>query len=174
MTGCLNKTRKDFGFTLVELMITVTIVSILAMIIIPQFGDMIRKAREGQTKGNLGVIRSALNIYYSANEGWYPPYSAGIIGGQLDVLTANGRYLSSIPFAYLPPYHPPGSDYTATMANPVQEGGFDFGQVGPLNYVWMYVTNFDFIASPTPPSQDANIFLRCTHTDSKGTLWTAY
>jgi prepilin-type N-terminal cleavage/methylation domain-containing protein len=66
----LRKTEK--GFTLIELMIVVAIIGILAAVAIPRFGTMIKRAKEGATKGNLGVLRSALSMYYGEQEGYYP------------------------------------------------------------------------------------------------------
>ncbi|MDO8734379.1 MAG: type II secretion system protein, partial [Elusimicrobiota bacterium] len=67
------KTKK--GFTLIELMIVVAIIGILAAIAIPKFADLIKKSKEGSTKGSLGAIRSALTIYYGEQEGVYPKAS---------------------------------------------------------------------------------------------------
>jgi prepilin-type N-terminal cleavage/methylation domain-containing protein len=64
--------RSKKGFTLVELMIVVAIIGILAGIAIPRYMNFIRRSREGATKGNLGAVRSALNIYYSDLEGIFP------------------------------------------------------------------------------------------------------
>ncbi|MBI5555872.1 MAG: prepilin-type N-terminal cleavage/methylation domain-containing protein, partial [Elusimicrobia bacterium] len=64
--------RSKKGFTLVELMIVVAIIGILAGIAIPRYMNFVRRSREGATKGNLGAIRSALNIYYTDQEGIYP------------------------------------------------------------------------------------------------------
>lgn len=64
--------RSKKGFTLVELMIVVAIIGILAGIAIPRYMNFIRRSKEGATKGNLGAIRSALNIYYSDLEGIFP------------------------------------------------------------------------------------------------------
>ncbi|HOI42492.1 MAG TPA: prepilin-type N-terminal cleavage/methylation domain-containing protein, partial [Elusimicrobiales bacterium] len=60
------------GFTLIELMIVVAIIGILAAIAIPKFADLINKSKEGATKGALSSVRSAINVYYGDNEGWYP------------------------------------------------------------------------------------------------------
>src|SRR5271157_2664896 len=109
MTHLNRKIRQSFGFTLIELMIVVAIISILATIAIPKFADLIRKSKEGATKGNLGAIRSALSIYYSDMEGVYPcQYAVGAMSC-LPFLTVNGKYLSSIPLAYTPDYHPGSS-----------------------------------------------------------------
>ena len=59
----MNRVRPPrHGFTLIELMIVVAIIGILASIAVPKFADLLRKSKEGQTKGNLGSLRSILNI----------------------------------------------------------------------------------------------------------------
>ncbi|HVZ80173.1 MAG TPA: prepilin-type N-terminal cleavage/methylation domain-containing protein [bacterium] len=63
---------KTAGFTLVELMIVVAVIGILAAIAIPRFGEMVEKSREGQTKGNLNSIHSAMMIYYGDQKGIWP------------------------------------------------------------------------------------------------------
>ncbi|MDD5687697.1 MAG: prepilin-type N-terminal cleavage/methylation domain-containing protein [Elusimicrobia bacterium] len=63
---------KNKGFTLIELMIVVAVIGILAAIAIPKFGNLLRTAKEGATKGSLGSIRSAITIYYGEMEGEYP------------------------------------------------------------------------------------------------------
>jgi len=63
---------KERAFTLIELMIVVAIIGILAAVAIPKFSDMLEKAREGATKGNVGAIKSAISIYYGDNSGVWP------------------------------------------------------------------------------------------------------
>ena len=78
------KTKK--GFTLIELMIVVAIIGILAAIAIPKFADLIKKSKEGATKGSLGALRSALTIYYGEQEGIYPvPNAVGSPGSPTSV-----------------------------------------------------------------------------------------
>jgi prepilin-type N-terminal cleavage/methylation domain-containing protein len=64
--------RKQKGFTLIELMIVVAIIGILAAVAIPKFAEMLEKAREGATKGNVGAIKSAVSIFYGDNTGVFP------------------------------------------------------------------------------------------------------
>ena len=137
------------GFTLIELMIVVAIIGILAAIAIPKFAELIRKSNEGATKGNLGAIRSALSIYYGDMEGYYPLNA--------DTLTIGGKYLTTIPLAKAPNYHADGQAvvFLTVSANPTDVGS------------WYYndeATNANV----------GNTLVNCTHTDTKGTVWTGY
>ena len=60
------------GFTLVELMMVVTIVGILATLAIPSFQRSVIKAREGTLKYDLATMRDVLD-QYRADKGTYPP-----------------------------------------------------------------------------------------------------
>lgn len=66
------KSKKSSGYTLIELMLVVTILAILASIATPRFDLFTQKAWQATTKGNLGAIRSTLSIYYTDMEGRFP------------------------------------------------------------------------------------------------------
>ena len=148
------KHSKASGFTLIELMIVVAIIGILAGMAIPKFADLIVKANEANTKGNLGAIRSALSIYYSDVEGSYPTDA-------LASLTANAKYLATMPIAKFPANkgtnagHPDSIGVTQTSTVNSDVGG------------WAYDSS----------RTDANwgrVLANCTHSDAKGTVWTSY
>src|SRR5271170_7959516 len=84
-------------------MITISIIGILAVIALPKFADMVRKSKEGATKGNLGALRSTLSIYYSDLEGLYP--ATIVANDALTALTINGKFLTAIPVVRAADYH---------------------------------------------------------------------
>ena len=137
----MKKSKK--GFTLIELMIVVAIIGILAAIAIPKFADLINKSKEGATKGALSSVRSALQVYYGDNEGWFPADS-------LACLTVNSKYLSDIPVAKLP-LTGHGDLKTVVAMTAVADGGG-----------WAYAN------VPATPSTWGNFVVNCSHFDIKG------
>ena len=142
----MAKNNKRKGFTLIELMIVVAIIGILAAIAIPKFASLIRKSNEGASKGNLGSIRGALSIYYGDLEGQYP--------SDMTSLTIGGKYLATVPAAKAPNYHPDVSTVTNTNV-PNDLGGWAYNNV-------------------TTDANLGTVWVNCTHTDTKGSIWTAY
>src|SRR5687767_4735634 len=143
----MQKSSKK-GFTLIELMIVVAIIGILAAIAIPKFAELIRKSGEGASKGNLGALRSAMSIYYGDMEGVYP--------ANVTALTLGGKYLTVIPTAKAPTYHPDGAGIILLTASaPNDAGGWHYND---------QATNANI----------GNVLVNCTHTDTKGSIWTSY
>jgi prepilin-type N-terminal cleavage/methylation domain-containing protein len=157
------------GFTLIELMIVVAIIGILAAIAIPKFADLIRKSSEGSLKGNLGSVRSALSIYYGDMEGQFPT--------DLASLTVGGKYLGTMPSTKTPDYHGSTSSIREnTGANPCGCGGCYAMDSGELMY-WNDNGSFcGNVANPNggPQRQQGEVWILCSHTDTKGTTWTSY
>jgi general secretion pathway protein G len=75
------------GFTLIELMVVLTIIALLLSVAVPDYIGRMRRAEEAVLKENLTVMRDALDKHY-ADAGRYPQ--------SLDELVSK-RYLRAIP-----------------------------------------------------------------------------
>ncbi|CUH63473.1 PilD-dependent protein PddA [Thalassovita gelatinovora] len=64
-TAPMPKTRRagDEGFSLLELMVVVVILSILALVIVPRVIDRPDQARAARAKTDIAAIGSAVNLY---------------------------------------------------------------------------------------------------------------
>lgn len=67
---------KQRGFSLMELLITVSIIAILVAIGIASYATINKQSRDTKRKGDLEQIRAALEMYRSDN-GYYPSVGSG-------------------------------------------------------------------------------------------------
>ncbi|MBK8423387.1 MAG: prepilin-type N-terminal cleavage/methylation domain-containing protein [Elusimicrobia bacterium] len=151
--------RSKKGFTLIELMLVVAIISLLAAIAIPKFADMIIKAKEAAVLGKLASVRSAALIYYADNPeienvfSWYVT-----VNHNFNYLVP--RYIDQIP----PLKHPTVSDHME--GNGVSTALVD----GLWNSGWAYTWNSLGGSSNALP----RIYINCTHTNSRGVTWSTF
>ena len=68
--------NKDRGFTLVELMVVIAIMSILALITFAQFSTAQAKARDIQRKSDVSSLGKSLQMYF-ADYGYFPTEIGG-------------------------------------------------------------------------------------------------
>lgn len=66
------------GFTLVELLVSISIMSLLAGILVPVLGRVREKAFEVQSMNNLRLIGSNLSVYANDSQGFFPPSVATV------------------------------------------------------------------------------------------------
>ena len=135
------------GFTLLEILIVVSVIAILASIAIPKFGSMIRTANEAATRGKLASIRASLTIYYADVEGFYP-------SDLTPLLQPGSKYLTTM----LPVYTAEHGNSNAINYAPAFDGAADAGG-------WGYINS---------GTDAGRVWVQCTHTDNKGTAWSTY
>jgi prepilin-type N-terminal cleavage/methylation domain-containing protein len=79
--------RRRFGFTLIEVLIVVTIIAILSILVIPRATAARRRAKEAQLRGNLKQLRDGIERFEATSAAWPPALS--------DVMAANGAAISA-------------------------------------------------------------------------------
>jgi type IV pilus assembly protein PilA len=148
------------GFTLIELMIVVAIIGILAAVAIPKFAEMLRKSKEGATKGGLTNLKSALTIYISDNEGATPNLWNGTA---VDMSALCPKYMEAAPTVKLGTYH---QDTNAVARSIVVPGDFLVSTRTVTNATtdlggWMYTSQ-----------TGGSFWVNCSHTDTKNVTFT--
>lgn len=72
--------KKEKAFTLVEVILVVTILGILAALVLPTFQGHIAKARESASKDSIRVMRNQIEMYKLQHKGIPPGYVNGSAG----------------------------------------------------------------------------------------------
>jgi prepilin-type N-terminal cleavage/methylation domain-containing protein len=78
------------GFSLIELMIVVTIISIIAALAQPQLHSVLLKARAADAVANMNVVKVATLTYQGDQSAWPPEAAAGVIPTGLGVFLPDG------------------------------------------------------------------------------------
>ena len=72
-----NASKRNRGFTLVELLIAVTIIGILSAIAYPAYTNQVQKSNRAQAKARLVQAAQLLERFYSDNNKYYVDVSGG-------------------------------------------------------------------------------------------------
>ena len=104
----MTRRSTQSGFTLVDMMITITVMGILAAIVVPKFLTANKETNTAAIKANLRTIRTQLISYYK-DHNTYPTLadfndqmtkSSDFVGGTADVGTPGypyGPYIVEVP-----------------------------------------------------------------------------
>ena len=135
-----SASRVTSGFTLVEVMVVVVIITLMGAIVAPTVFNQLRKAEEKRVEADLRAIESALKLYRLDNFA-YPSEAQGIEALVSEPSAARawrGPYLDAIPLdpwntAYQ--YRSPstqGQDFDVYSfgADGVEGGDGDFADIG--------------------------------------------
>ena len=68
------------GFTLIELMVTVTVIAILMAIALPAYNDYVTRSKFAEATGNLADLRVKMEQYYADNRRYSTPTGGGVCG----------------------------------------------------------------------------------------------
>jgi type IV pilus assembly protein PilA len=91
-----QKSKKQSGFTLIELMIVVTIIGILASIAVPAYRDYTIRTRVGESASVFYPVKTEVAVYYSEN-------------GNMPIALGSMARLAQFPLSY-------EGDYVASLS----------------------------------------------------------
>lgn len=87
LTPRLAFRRRDEGWTLIELLVVISLIMILASMALVQYRNSITSAKEATLRGQLFIMRDAIDQYY-ADKGKYPDSLQALV---------SESYLRSVP-----------------------------------------------------------------------------
>ncbi len=107
--------RPARGFTLIELVITVAILGVLALMAAPMLEMSAKRHKEAELRAALRQIRSALDAYHQAvldrrievpaDASGYPPDLTVLVDGVRDITRADGRRIHFLRRLPRDPFH---------------------------------------------------------------------
>src|SRR5262249_10467132 len=80
----MRKSVRRAGFSLMDLVIVVSVLAILAGAMIPRFTNRLAARRDARRLSDIQVVRDAIDRYYN-DHGAYPPPRANAAAGGWDV-----------------------------------------------------------------------------------------
>lgn len=107
---------RNRAFTLIELLIVITIIGILAVALIPRLTGGPARARDAQRKSDMQQISTALEFYNTDNNS----YPLAVTGNCTSGLTLSASYISAVPA------DPSVNTYATAPANVCATGGYTY------------------------------------------------
>lgn len=142
-----NTLARNKGFTLVELLVVISIIAILSVVGITVFSGVQTSARDAKRKADIDAIYTALEIYYSVN-GRYPEVNASCTSGTTSACnnyfysTAGSSWISALVPNYMRqvPVDPKNN-----AGAPWTNGNYSYayGNVGPTGQYYDLTTQLE-------------------------------
>jgi prepilin-type N-terminal cleavage/methylation domain-containing protein len=161
--------KRRQGFTLIELMVVMSIISFLSSIVLATVRTAREKALDARRKEDLNQILIALNLYYD-DHGFLPHTSNTALGGDSDAGTWDYSSQAGVPDTFLaflndPKYFPGG-----VPVDPVNNGSGDvfYPALGGTGYAYAY-----HCYAPTHPSYPNTLSLGAKMQTTNTAFWIA-
>lgn len=161
MTALRARTRAPLGFTLIELVVTLALLGVMAMLAAPLAELAVKRSKEQELRNDLREIRTALDRYKQASdlgqipknlgESGYPPSLAALVDGVPNARDPNGR---KIYFLRRIPRDPFAKDESVSPADTWGKRSYD--------------------SPPTDPREGADVYDVYSRSDQVGLNGIAY
>jgi len=112
------------AFTLVEMLLVVTIIGILAALVIPKIVGRSEQARATAAHADLSSIKTALDAF-EVDNGFYPKSIQDLVTAPSNARNWHGPYLDKVP------QDPWGNNYVYYFPGKHNAGSYDLLSVGP-------------------------------------------
>ena len=119
-----RKSKIENGFTLVEMLLVITIIGILAALVVPKMVGRSEQARQAATRADISSIKTALDAF-EVDNGFYPKSLQDLLQQSNDAKNWHGPYLDKVP------QDPWGNPYVYAIPGRHNPNGYDLSSVGP-------------------------------------------
>jgi general secretion pathway protein G len=119
-----HQTKRRRAFTLVEMLLVVTIIGILAALVIPKIVGRSEQARATAARADLSSIKTALDAF-EVDNGFYPKSLQDLVTVSSNAKNWHGPYLDKVP------EDPWGNNYLYYFPGKRNAGSYDLLSVGP-------------------------------------------
>lgn len=120
----LLKKQLRHAFTLVEMLLVVTIIGILAALVIPKIVGRSEQARQTAARADIASIKTALDAF-EVDNGFYPKSLQDLVTAPSNAKNWHGPYLDKLP------QDPWGNNYIYYYPGKHNTSSYDLLSVGP-------------------------------------------
>ena len=120
----IQTTKLRRAFTLVEMLLVVTIIGILAALVIPKIVGRSEQARATAAHADISSIKTALDAF-EVDNGFYPKSLQDLVTAPSNAKNWHGPYLEKVP------QDPWGNNYVYYVPGKHNPSAFDLLSIGP-------------------------------------------
>lgn len=153
-------TRKNQGFSLLELVIVIVIIGIIAAIAIPRLSRGSAGAADSALSGNLAVLRNAIDMYGAEHTGTYPTV-ANFVNQLTQYTDANSEAQATSDTTHI---YGPYIRKIPKLPVGAKKGSTGIAAVDGAGVGWLYTESSGEIKANTTGAE----------TDASGTAWNTY